>query len=420
MFLLNFTKMLSDFSLRKENTDMLIHTWKNQNKDVYADFKRGIDRVADGDLTILYNMYVLMKECVPPEAQSFYDWFITLFAQNPSHLQTMMSGDIKWAGKYTEKIARCIVNRQLWLGINLKTGMVDIYTSQQKGLLMVKSGTPIEIWNRLPQYMKSYFISQVNRLTGNSKDCMLFSKLERKQLYQALVFFTNIFTLAQAVFIPDFLANLYDKVIEDNDTLAYCMYYFVVFDHGLLRMVKNLNSILMKEEVDEGGLVLIRNCIHMLVHQSMELGAETKASWENAVKDCNPEIWKDVLFLLHKTKGKRGKKKSIRTLEEVLVDDKDNLKTLIIQFLSVNTDDICLAYLLRSLIRAGKVKDTIPYMTFHRAIEQFTGQHIGHDIPQKRYGELKTFSLNSPPYGDSFKRAKHIMDKWTRIFAEAG
>ena len=420
MFKLNFSKILSDFSLRKEKTDMFIHTWKNQHKNVYAEFKSGIDKVADGDFTLLYNMYALMKECVPPEAQSFYDWFITLFVQNPSHLQTIISGDIKWAGKYTEKIARCIVNRQLWLGINLKTGMVNIYTSQQKGLLMVKSGTPIEVWNRLPQYMKSYFISQVDGLTGNSKGCMLFSKLERKQLYLALAFFSNIFTLAQAVFIPDFLANLYDKVIKDDDTLAYCMYYFVVFDHGLLRMVKILNSILMKEEVDEGGLVLIRTCIHMLVHQSMELGAETKASWENAVEDCNPEIWKDVLFLLHKTKGKRGKKKSIRTLEEVLLDEKDNLKTLIRQFLSENSDDICLAYLLRSLVRSGKVKDTIPYMTFHRAIEQFTGQHIGHDIPQKRYGELKTFSLNSPPYGDSFKRAKRIVDKWTRIFAEAG
>ena len=77
----------------------------------------------------------------------------------------------------------------------------------------------------------------------------------------------------------------------------------------------------MKEEMDEGGLLLIRSCVHMLVHQSMELGAETKASWENAVEDCNPEIWKDVLFLLHKTKGKRGKKKSIRTLDEILIGD---------------------------------------------------------------------------------------------------
>lgn len=228
MFRLNFSKLFSDFSLRKEKTDLFIRTWKSQNKEVYAQFISGIDNIADGDLTLLYNMYALMKDCVPPEAQTFYDWFGGLLIQSPTRTSALMS-DTQWAGKYTEKIAQCIVNRQLWLGINLKTGMVDIYTSRQRGLLMVKSGTPVEIWNRLPQYMKSYFISQVDRLTRNSKGCMLFSKLERKQLYQALAFFANIFILAHAVFIPSFLANLYDKVIEKGDTLAFCMYYFVGF-----------------------------------------------------------------------------------------------------------------------------------------------------------------------------------------------
>ena len=359
MFRLNFSKFFSDFSLRKEKTDMFIHPWKNQHKNVYADFKSGIDKVADGDLTLLYNMYALMKDCVPPEAQTFYDWFGGLLTQSPTRTSTLMS-DTQWAGEYTDKIAQCIVNRQLWLGINLKTGKVDIYTSQQKGLLMVKSGTPVEIWNRLPQYMKSYFISQVDRLTRNSKGCILFSKLERKQLYQALAFFANIFLLAHSVFIPSYLANLYDKVIEKGDKLAYCMYYFVVFDHGLPRMMQLLNGILTKEDVDENGLVLIRNCVHSLVHQSMELGAETKASWENAVEDCNPEIWKDVLFLLHKTKGKRGKKKSIRTLDEILISDIAAQKKKIRLFLDENEDDICLAYLLLALVQTGKVKDAIP------------------------------------------------------------
>ena len=419
MFRLNFSKFFSDFSLRKEKTDMFIHTWKNQHKNVYADFKSGIDKVADGDLTLLYNMYALMKDCVPPEAQSFYGWLGCLLTQSPSNTSALMS-DTQWAGKYTEKIAQCIVNRQLWLGINLKTGKVDIYTSQQKGLLMVKSGTPIEIWNRLPQYMKSYFISQVDRLTRNSKGCMLFSKLERKQLYQALAFFANIFMLAHAVFIPSFLAYLYDKVIEKGDTLAYCMYYFVVFDHGLPCMMKILNGILTKEDVDESGLMLIRNSVHSLVYQSLELGAETKASWENAVEDCNPEIWKDVLFVLHKTKGKRGKKKSFRTLDEILIGDVVALKKKICLFLEENEDDICLAYLLLALVQTGKVKDATPYMTFHRAMEHFTGRHIGHDIPQKRYGELKNGSGYLNHYSDSCKRAKRIINMWTKIFAETG
>ena len=417
MFQLNFSKIFSDFSLRKEKTDMFICTWKLKNKKEYADFRKRIDYIETGDLSVLFGMYSLMKTCVPSEAQSFYNWFYDVISRESAQ-RNLISGDKQWAGEYTEKIALCIVNRQLWLGINLKTGKVDIYTSRQRGLLMVKSGTPLEIWNRLPQYMKSYFISQTDKLLRSSKGCLLFSKLERKQLYQALAFFANIFTLAQAVFIPGFLANLYDKVIEDGDTLVYCMYYFVVYDHGLIRMMKILNDIMTKEEVDEGGLLLIRNCIHMLVHQSMVLGAETKASWESAVEDCNPEIWKDVLFLLHKTKGKRGKKKTIRTLDEILIGNVPVLKKQIHHFLAENTDDICLAYLLRSLVRTGKVSDSLSYMTFHRAIELFCGRKIGNDIPQKRYGELKSSSFSLDPYGSSYKRAKRIMDNWTHIFAQ--
>ena len=56
MFNLNFSKFFSDFSMRKENTNLLIRTWKNQNKEAYAQFIRGIDKVTEGDLTLLYNM----------------------------------------------------------------------------------------------------------------------------------------------------------------------------------------------------------------------------------------------------------------------------------------------------------------------------------------------------------------------------
>lgn len=228
----------------------------------------------------------------------------------------MMSGGVQWAGEHTEKIAQCMVNRQLWLGINLKTDKVDIYKSCQKGLLMVKSGTPVETWNRLPQNIKPHFIEQLDKLARNSNGCMLLSKLERKQLYHALSFFADIFILSHAVFLPKFLANLYDRIINQGDTLAYCMYYLVVFDHGLVLTMEILNGILVKEEIDESGLTLVHNCIHMLVHHSMEMGVDTKAYWENAVEDCHPEIWKDVMLALHKAKGKRGEKKSIRTLDE--------------------------------------------------------------------------------------------------------
>ena len=416
MFRLNFLSFLSDFPLRREKTDLVMRMWKADNKAIYAAFLKRIDAVADGDLSVLFGMYSLMKDCIPPDAQTFYGWFSDLLTGKISNKKALQDNQ-HWAGPHTEQIARCITNRQLWLGIDLAKGTVDIYTSRQKGLLMLRSGTPTEIWHRLPSSMKSYLIEQTDRLLKNSKGICLFSGLERKELYQALAFFANLFMLSQAVFIPDFLANLYDKVVEKKEPLAYCMYHFVVFDHGLTRMTDLLNDILQKDDVDMGGMVLIRNCIHLLVHDSMALGVETKTSWERATEDCNPEIWKDVMFALRKAKGKRGKKNALLSLDDILIGNKAALKEAIVRFCSEHAEDICLAYLLRVLVRAEKVKPSTSYMTFHRAMEQFLGKHIGHDVPQKRYGELKELSLAVRPRDYSFRKAKDIIDRWTPVFA---
>ena len=59
-------------------------------------------------------------------------------------------------------------------------------------------------------------------------------------------------------------------------------------------------------------------------------------------------------------------------------------------------------------------------MTFHRAIEQFSQRHYGHDIPQKRYGEIKELTLNGPQMGNSYAKAKRIIDRWTDYFINNG
>ena len=59
-------------------------------------------------------------------------------------------------------------------------------------------------------------------------------------------------------------------------------------------------------------------------------------------------------------------------------------------------------------------------MTFHRAIEQFTQLHYGYDIPQKRYGEIKDMTLDFPQRGNSYVKAKRIIDRWTDYFINNG
>ena len=408
----NFIKRIKDYFTRKDCADMAICTWKSANEEVYADFCKRMDAIGKGDLSILMDIYQMMRDCTPLEALMMYNW-LSDFA-NGKDVPDIVNR--QWAGQYTETIAQCITNKRLWIGINVKTGTIELLTSPKSGLLMVHSETPIEIWNHLPLAMRTYLTVQLDLLMRNSKGCYLLSKLERKMVYQFLAYISQIVFLSHAVFIGGFMANLYDRVMEKKEILAYCMYYFVVFDHGLSRMAKLLNRLLNSGEVDNGGMLLIKSCIALLVHQSIEMGTESKAGWEDTAEACNPEIWKEVMFALRKAKGRRGNKKVMQSLDDILVGDKERIKQGIRSFLEENTEDISLAYLLKSLVKAGRIKASIRYMTFHRAIEQFYQRHYGHDIPQKRYGEIRDITLTSPQRGNSYIKAKRIIDRWTDYF----
>ena len=414
--MINFIERIKSYSQRKDTADMAIRAWKSGNKKVYADFCKRMDAVAKGDMSVLMDMYLMMRDCVPPEALMMYNW-LSVFV-NVKDVSDIANQ--QWAGQYTETIARCITNKRLWIGINVKTGTVELLTSPKFGLLMVHSETPIEIWNRLPQELKSYLSEQLDKLMRNSKGCYLLSKLERKMVYQFLTYISQIVFLSHAVFIGGFMANLYDRVMEKKEDLAYCMYYFVVFDHGLSRMAKLLNRLLNSEEVDHGDMLLVKSCVTLLVKRSIEMGTEIKADWENTIEGCTPEIWKEVMFALRKVKGRRGNRKVIQSLDDILLGDKERIKQGILLFLEENTEDISLAYLLKSLIKSGKIKASTRYMTFHRAIEQFSQRHYGHDIPQKRYGEIKELTLNGSQMGNSYTKAKRIIDRWTDYFINNG
>ena len=416
--MIHFIERIREYFTRKDCADMAIRTWKSANEELYANFCKRMDAVEKGNLSVLTDMYQMMRECTPPETLLLYNWLSEFINGNGKNVQNIANQ--QWAGKYTDIIAQCITNKRLWIGINVKTGMVELLTSPKSGLLMVRSETPIEIWNRLPQETKSYLTGQLDALMKNSKRCYLLSKLERKMVYQSLAYISRIIFLSHAVFVGEIMANLYDYMMEKKDTLAYCMYYFVVFDHGLSRMAKLLDRLLNSGEVDNGDMLLIKSCVALLVHKSMEMGTESKAGWEDTVEACNPEIWKEVMFALRKAKGRRGNRKVIQSLDDILIGDKERIKQGIRSFLEENAEDISLAYLLKSLVNADRIKASTRYMTFHRAIEQFSQQHYGHDIPQKRYGEIKDMILDSPQRGSSYTKAKRTIDRWTDYFMGNG
>ena len=201
---------------------------------------------------------------------------------------------------------------------------------------------------------------------------------------------------------------------EENDVIR-CLYYYIMFDGGSTKMIETMNSILNYEILDQEDMAMIHGAVGFMVPSSIDLGVETKESWENVANLCDPEIWKDISYELSKSEGNRGRKVEIKCIDSLLIGNKSALKAQILCFIKENPGAICLAYLLKALIRAEAIKESVSYATFHRAIEQFTGRKYGIDTPQRRFGEMKDFGFHGAQKG-SWAKAKEIIFRWSHIF----
>ena len=70
----NFIERIKSYSKRKDTADMVIRAWKSVNEEVYTNFCKRIDAVAKGGITVLTDMYQMMRDCTPPEALMMYNW----------------------------------------------------------------------------------------------------------------------------------------------------------------------------------------------------------------------------------------------------------------------------------------------------------------------------------------------------------
>ena len=265
-------------------------------------------------------------------------------------------------------------------------------------------GSADGIWQNLPQYTKSY-IAETSKNDGKAtkEDCL--SLIEEAADYMNTCM----------SFVPSFVSNLKAKAMDEENDAIRCMYYYMMFDGGSTKMIEMLNTILNEEILDQEDMAMIHGAVGFMVPSSIDLGVGTKESWEKVANSCDPEIWKDISYELSKSEGNRGRKVEIKCIDSLLIGNKSALKAQILCFIKENPGAICLAYMLKALIRADAIKESVSYATFHRAIEQFTGRKFGIDTPQKRFGEMKDFGFHGAQKG-SWAKAKEIIFRWSHIF----
>ena len=180
MNILEELSIVSNFPQLRERAMLNICSWKAEHENVYKEFKNKMDNVSAGDLSALDAMFGLASDCLPD----------------------------KPAGKKVSSLP--------------------------------DFGSAEGIWQRLPQYAKSY-IAEVSKEDGKATKDECLSLIEEATDYMNTCM----------SFVPSFVSNLKAKAMDEENDVIRCMYYYMMFDGGSTKMIETLNTILTDDILDQ-------------------------------------------------------------------------------------------------------------------------------------------------------------------------
>ena len=388
-----------------------VREWKVGHKREYDDFKQQVASIGKGDLSLMERMIGLLDDCMPQDARNFYG-YIYKYIGDPDSVKN----DQTAFSQYDQLAAECIFNHAL-ISMNFATGQIEQTDSMNKDCTIIRTDDFEQIILSMPQSMKCILNDLCTNLIAERLHDQLTTK-EQDALQGIGLLVAKTVYVYSLLFVPEYLDRLYKRTIIDGDALAYCIYFFVTFDHGLSQMADLFSRQMVGCYSSSFTSEMFRLCIRSFVGHSLTNKSETKESWEALANNTsNDDLWKEVRLGLRDSHTHGGQQKDSRTLDELLICDTEVLKSKIQDYLRENPQTSRLAYLLYALRQTGKIQPC-NYITFHRALQSLSPKPLGGpDVPQKRFHELMADPKLLDSKGKKWQQAKVIIDTWGCQFA---
>ena len=388
-----------------------VREWKVGHKREYDDFKRQVASIGKGDLSLMERMIGLLDDCMPQDARNFYG-YIYKYIGDPDSVKN----DQTAFSQYDQLAAECIFNHAL-ISMNFATGQIEQTDSMNKDCTIIRTDDFEQIILSMPQSMKCILNDLCTNLIAERLHDQLTTK-EQDALQGIGLLVAKTVYVYSLLFVPEYLDRLYQRTIIDGDALAYCIYFFVTFDHGLSQMADLFSRQMVGCYSSSFTSEMFRLCIRSFVGHSLTNKSETKESWEALANNTsNDDLWKEVHLALRDSHTHGGQQKDSRTLDELLIGDTESVKSKIQDYLCENPQTSRLAYLLYALRQTGKIQPC-NYITFHRALQSLSPKPLGGpDVPQKRFHELMADPKLLDSKGKKWQQAKVIIDTWGCQFA---
>ena len=206
-----------------------VREWKVKHKEEYDDFKRQIAAIDKGDLSLMERMMTLLNDCMPQDARSFYAYIFKYIGDPDS-----VKNDQAAFSRYDQLAAECIFNHAL-ISMNFATGRIEQTDSMKQDCTIIRTDDFEQSVLAMPLSMKCILNDLCTNLIADRLNGQL--TVEEQEALQGIgLLVAQTVYVYSLLFVPEYLDRLYKRTIIDSDALAYCIYFFVTFDHGLSQM----------------------------------------------------------------------------------------------------------------------------------------------------------------------------------------
>ena len=391
----------------REVANKTVREWESSHQQEYNDFKRQVAAIGSGDLSLMEQIMGLLNDCMPQDARNFYAYIFNYLMNLSS-----VADDQTAFSDYDQLAADCIFHHAM-IKVDSATGEIEETKTPDRDYIIIRVDDFDENMKAMTPSMKCVLNDLVNQMVAFGIDTPLADQ-DRIALQNLALLVTKTVYVYSLLFVPEYLEQLYKRIAVQGEPLAYCIYFFVTFDHGLRQMADVFSKQMVGGQSTSFTAEMFRMCLRTFIAHSLTNRTDTKEGWQQLANETSSDdCWKEIMFTLRSCQSHGGQQKDNRTLDELLIGDTARLKAHIKDYLSENPGTSRLAYLLYALRESDHIK-SCNYITFHRALQAIANKPLGGpDVPQRRYHELIANPKLLDSKGKKWQQAKQIVEHWT-------
>ncbi len=194
--------------------------------------------------------------------------------------------------------------------MDFTTGQIESTNSVSSNCTIIRTDDFEQSVTLMPHSMKCVLNDLINQMVAFGTDMQLTDK-DKAAFQNLALLVTKTVYVYSLLFVPEYLEQLYKRIAVEGEPLAYCIYFFVTFDHGLRQMADVFSKQMVDGQSTSFTAEMFRMCLRTFIAHSLT-NRRRKAgnSWPTrhqamtvGKKSCSPCVPASLMVASRRTAG---------------------------------------------------------------------------------------------------------------------